>query len=409
MQLCILKPTTMKKIFILLLLIITQPSLYAQGVKIGGSGNPDTHAILDLDGSAGKGLLLPRVTNTQMNNMNAPDGMIVYNSSNAAIYLRKGNTWQVVAANNNAGGFNLPNTSAHTVDSGYVLDLTNNSYYGVNGGIKGSSSTSGYGVHGSSFTGIGGYFTSSIGAALVTGTGNVGVGTPMPNVKLHTVSNTQDLLQLENTTTLNSGQNTRMLYKTGNYYTGGIGTTGTSVAGARMSFFSGVAIAPGSLSERMSILHGGNVGINNINPAARLDVAGKIKATAQYGDDAALELSGAIKVSGTNKAAFVLTATAGDIASNGHKLIIDHPLSNNDPNAILFVTGRNIQDFTMNYDPGIGKWYLYTDQKKSEGYYDIRYKDWNNTNNMVTVEMLPVYYLFATGQKFNILIIKQAQ
>jgi hypothetical protein len=176
-----------------------------------------------------------------------------------------------------------------------------------------------------------------------------------------------------------------------------------------MSFFSGVAIAPGSLSERMSILHGGNVGINNINPAARLDVAGKIKATAQYGDDAALELSGAIKVSGTNKAAFVLTATAGDIASNGHKLIIDHPLSNNDPNAILFVTGRNIQDFTMNYDPGIGKWYLYTDQKKSEGYYDIRYKDWNNTNNMVTVEMLPVYYLFATGQKFNILIIKQAQ
>ena len=61
MQLCIPNPTTMKKICILLLIIITQQTVYAQGVKIGGSGSPDAYAILDLDGSAGKGLLLPRV------------------------------------------------------------------------------------------------------------------------------------------------------------------------------------------------------------------------------------------------------------------------------------------------------------------------------------------------------------
>src|SRR5687768_11107129 len=98
----------MKKLLFLFLAIATHQLAAAQGVKIGGSGNPDAHAILDLDGSAGKGLLLPRVTNVQMNNMNAPDGMIVYNSSNASIYLRKGNAWQVLAANNNAGGFTLP-------------------------------------------------------------------------------------------------------------------------------------------------------------------------------------------------------------------------------------------------------------------------------------------------------------
>jgi hypothetical protein len=163
----------MKKLFVLLFVIATQHYTYAQGVKIGGTGNPDAQAILELDGSGGKGLLLPRVTNTQMNNMNAPDGMIVFNSTNGTIYLRKSNSWHVVAANNNAGGFSLPNTSTHTADNGYVLDVTNNSVNGVNGGIKGSSSTSGYGVHGSSFTGIGGYFTSSIGPALVAGTGNV--------------------------------------------------------------------------------------------------------------------------------------------------------------------------------------------------------------------------------------------
>ena len=154
----------------------------------------------------------------------------------------------------------------------------------------------------------------------------MGLGTAMPNARLHALANNQDLLQLENSNTLNSGQNTRMLYKTGSYYTGGIGTSGIAVAAARMSFFTGVAITPASLSEKMSILHGGNVGINNTNPVARLDVAGKIKATAQYGEDAALELTGAIKVVGSNQAAFVLTATINNISNNGQIITIDHPM-----------------------------------------------------------------------------------
>ena len=378
----------------------------AQGVKIGSAGNADANAILELDGSNGKGLLLPRISDAQMNAMTPPDGMIVYNTTNGAIYLRKAGSWQVLAGSNGAGGFALPNTSSHTVDNGYVLNLTNNSFNGVNGGIRGHSSTSGYGLYGSSFTGIGGYFTSTTGPSLVTGAGNVGLGTAMPNARLHALANNQDLLQVENSNTLNSGQNTRMLYKTGSYYTGGIGTSGIAVEAARMSFFTGVAITPASLSEKMSILHGGNVGINNTNPVARLDVAGKIKATAQYGEDAALELTGAIKVVGSNQAAFVLTATINNISNNGQIITIDHPHANNNPTALIFVTGRQHQDFSLLYNVNTGRWYLYTNHKESPGYINLKYQDCSNVCKDYTIEMKPEPLYFSTGDKFNILIIK---
>jgi hypothetical protein len=344
-----------------------------------------------------------------MNGMAAADGMVVYNTTDGAMYLRKSNAWQKLgdAGNNNGGGaLSFPHTSSHVADDGYVLSLTNNSFTGVNGGIKGHSSTSGYGIYGSSFTGIGGYFTSQIGSSLVTGAGPVGFGTPSPAAKVHAVANNQDLLQLENTTALANGQGVRTLFKTGNFYTGGIGTMGTGALAARVSIFSGVALTPVSLTERMSILFNGNVGLSQINPQARLDVAGKIKATAQAGDDAALELTGAIKVTGNSQAAFVLTATVANISEKGHVITIDHPHCNFDPNAILFVTGRKNQDFKLNYNPNTGKWYLYTDHMESSGWIDLAFKDCNNACAKYTMQMTPEPMYFSTGDKFNILIIK---
>ncbi|MCP6036988.1 hypothetical protein NL368_27000, partial [Klebsiella pneumoniae] len=62
-------------------------------------------------------------------------------------------------------------------------------------------------------------------------------------------------------------------------------------------------------TENMRIKGSGYVGINKNNPSTWLDVAGKIKATEIFGDDAAIEVAGAIKVSGTNKAAFQVYLT----------------------------------------------------------------------------------------------------
>lgn len=57
-------------------------------------------------------------------------------------------------------------------------------------GVTGSS-PSGTGVIGSSASGTGGTFTSTFGYALVTGTGNVGIGTPTPTAKLEVAGYTK--------------------------------------------------------------------------------------------------------------------------------------------------------------------------------------------------------------------------
>jgi hypothetical protein len=393
----------MKKIFFLLLIIITQYALHAQGVKIGGAGNPDEHAILELDGSSGKGLLLPRLTTIQMDAIAAPDGMIIYNTTDGSIYLRKSNAWQIVAANNNNGGFDLPLTASRNVDDGYVLDLTNTSVYGINGAIKGYSSTSGYGIHGSSYTGIGGYFKSDLGPALVTGTGDVGIGTAMPESKLHARANNSNILQLHNLNTLNPGQNTRVYFKTGTLYTGGMGTTGIGSLSARMSFFSGVAGTSTSLTEKMSLLENGNVGINTIAPASKLDVNGKSTFN-QGADNAAVQINGSIKVSGVNAPAFVLTYTGPDAET----IVIDHPACNGDPNAMLQVTARDgiFTTFGVKWDSGLQKWTIVTAAWYIGLAYEYTLKDCQDQCTTVPVG-LPAASKFYTGQKFNVLVIKQ--
>ena len=394
----------MKKILFILIIIITQHSLSAQGVKIGAAGNPDAHAILELDGSAGKGLLLPRITDAQMNGMAAPDGMIVYNTTDGSIYLRKSAAWVVVAANNNNGGFSLPHTASHNVDDGYVLNLTNTSVNGVNGAIKGFSSTSGYGIHGSSFTGIGGYFKSDLGPALVTGTGNVGIGTAMPAFKLHAVSNNSNLLQLENSNTLNPGQHARIFFKTGAFYTGGLGTTGVGSLSARMSFFSGLSGNASTLGEKMSILETGNVGINTIAPASKLEVNGKSTFN-QGADNAAIEIKGSIKVSGINAPAFTVTYTG---ANPTQVIVIDHPACNGDINAMLQVTATAglYMPYIVKWDNAIQKWTITTGGRYIGFAYENGFK--NCSDQCITLPVaLSSDCVFAPGQKFNVLVIKK--
>ena len=396
----------MQKIMFMFLLLTTQFTSYAQ-VKIGSAGNPDAGAVLELDGSNGKGLLLPRLNANQVSALNATNGMIIYNTSDASLYLRKSNAWQKLAEYNNGGGsFSLPYIASQQVDDGYLMDLTNTSFTGINGVIKAHSSTSGYGIYGSSFTGAGGYFTSTTGPSLVTGTGFAGIGTFAPAAKMHVRHTTQDLVQVENSTALGSGVNTKALFKTGSYFTGGIGTTGIAGQASRLSIFSGVVLSPASLQERISVLDNGNVGINKINPVAKLDVAGKLKATAQFGDDAALELTGPIKVVGTNQAAFVLTGTLANLSDGNRALTIDHPHCNNDPNAVLIVTGRDHENFTVKYNNISGRWFLYTNHKESNGYINLMYRDCNNVCKSYSIEMTPEPSYFYAGIKFNVLIFK---
>jgi len=376
----------MKKIIILLFVFSINQTIFSQGVKIGGTGDPDATAILELDGGSGKGLLLPRMTTNSMNALNAANGMIVYNSTDASIYLRKSGSWQKIAEGNAAGGgFTLPLTTSLNLSGSAVLDLTNTGTGTSSAAIKGFSEN-GNGIVGNSNTGIGGYFSSTTGNALITGTGKVGIGTSTPIAKMHASSNSNELLQLENTNALAAGSSVKQLFRNGSYYTGAIGTTGESIATARLSFYTSAWFAAASLTERMSILDNGNVGINTITPAAKLDVNGKTILKQAAGENAAVEIKGAIKVSGSAPAAFSITSPPNQIVYGVPvpipSLTIDNPACNGKPNAMLFVTvnAEVGQTVSVKYDIVTAKWVIFPD------YYQLGFIIPNTTFNVLVID-----------------------
>lgn len=151
-------------------------------VKIGSAGNPSGYAVLELDGGTNKGLLLPRLTNTQITALNlAPDGLLVYNTTDGFLYIRKNAAWQKMsdATNAGGGGLTLPyNGSSSGATPLFVLNSTANA-----DALRGYANA-GDGITGGSVSGNGGYFSSTTGNALVTFTGNVGIATINPQFQL---------------------------------------------------------------------------------------------------------------------------------------------------------------------------------------------------------------------------------
>jgi hypothetical protein len=107
----------------------------------------------------------------------------------------------------------------------------------------------------------------------------------------------------------------------------------------------------------------GTVGITTTTSGVTFGVAAQISSPsgaaviAKYtgsGAGIAMQLdNGAIKVSGTNKSAFLHTATAGNSTSN--YTTIDNPLTNGDANAILIITPNLVNSVYTNFP--IGVWY----------------------------------------------------
>ena len=86
-----------------------------------------------------------------------------------------------------------------------------------------------------------------------------------------------NLFNIRNTALLNLGIQSAMYFRTGNLYTGGIKTIGTSDNSARMGFYTFAGLSESGLLERMSILNDGKVGIGLISPNNILDINGRAR------------------------------------------------------------------------------------------------------------------------------------
>lgn len=77
----------------ILVLIVVGLSVSTNAQMGIGTTSPHSSSILDLT-STSSGLLIPRMTNTQMNDITTPaTGLIVYNTTNSCIYFYDGATW----------------------------------------------------------------------------------------------------------------------------------------------------------------------------------------------------------------------------------------------------------------------------------------------------------------------------
>jgi hypothetical protein len=107
---------------------------------------------------------------------------------------------------------------------------------------------------------------------------NVGIGEIAPTDTKLQIKKADSALLLLHNSSFGADVKTGLFFKSGSAYSGSIITTGSTFAQTfRMGFFTFGAPSPSGLVERISILDGGNVGIGNINPLAKLDVNGQIK------------------------------------------------------------------------------------------------------------------------------------
>lgn len=218
--------------FLLLPCVMLSSSLFSQNVGIGTT-TPNASAQLEVSSTV-KGILIPRMTQAQRTAIaNPAQALLVYQTDGTVgFYLNRSSipavpNWSIITEGTNQ----------------WNAGLAPNSIYNIN-------------------------------------SGNVGIGTNTPNMKVHinSLSDTA-LLQLDNNSTLANGKNVGAYFKNGSWYTGAIKTIGTGTNVARMGFYTFAATDQNDLLERMTILDNGNVGIGTNNPSTNLEVAGTVKIT----------------------------------------------------------------------------------------------------------------------------------
>ena len=265
----------MKKYSFLLVLFLGFCALLQAQVKIGGDPvAPAASAILELDGGTNKGLLLPRMTKQNMNDIQNPsNGLTVFVTDEQAVYLRRTDGWVKQATtidafslpyfgafNTNGASFEVHNLNGGSALSGFATGLASVAVRG--------NTLNGVGLGGYATTGIGGYFEANANAkALITGLGRVGIGTASPAGVLH-IDGTN---QTGNTVTIVDDQDPFILLQKAGIATGFLQTLGNDFKlGTVLTNPSGSFIVRTGNADRLFLDNAGLLGIGNASSDARL-------------------------------------------------------------------------------------------------------------------------------------------
>jgi len=213
-----------------------------------------------------------------------------------------------------------------------------------------------------------------------TSTGNVGIGTGSPQRRLqvgdNTVPDSEGMIRLAS----RSGtQGSNRIWDIG------VPETDGDSSGKGYSFVIDDTQS-GEDPEFMVKYGSGDVGIGTVEPEAKLDVVGTTRTTGLEVDGGAIRVTGA--GSNTNTAVFrhvpsMSNSVCDAIGNACHETTIDHPLANDDPSAILFVT--------LN-----GEMRVYSDSHPPQIEYDYETGRWK-----IRLKWWDLYDL-----SFNVMIIK---
>lgn len=215
-------------IFSLTITLLIAGTAFSQVSVTADGSAPDNSAMLDVK-STTRGLLIPRMTNTDMNGIISPvAGLMLYNTTDNNFYYYTGTSWKFIVGN---------------YDSDWVVS-SNNLYSGVSG--------------------------------------NVGIGIASPTRKLHVYdggakieSNSgQTYVELSAGSVIaneSSGGTSRFVTSIGNTWTWGIGKTNSYSDNFQLVYY------PNGRYDITVLTSNGNVGINNTGPSQKLDVYGNMK------------------------------------------------------------------------------------------------------------------------------------
>ena len=111
----------MKKLFFLLLTVITCESITAQNVGIGTT-TPNSNALLEIN-SSNKGILIPRTSTTTRITIPAVKGLLVYDTTTSSFWFNDGSNWVETLSGNN--GWKIAGNTG-TTSSNFVGTTDNN-------------------------------------------------------------------------------------------------------------------------------------------------------------------------------------------------------------------------------------------------------------------------------------------